>query len=276
MNHYDVDVISKAETTLDKYEIAFVLDSTGSMADANKMPNLKSSVDSALAGLLNSSGVNASNSKVAIVPFNTQVRLSPATMGNLTSLGLAQYGGGSCVIDRNQAYASPADPAQSGNLPVALSGPPVRLFDHQGIPGPQHQYPAGAQLHPDPATRRQHQYHRRRAVGHGGAVAQPAADRRRPLRRYHGEEVHDRGHRRRQHRQPLDQQPGPDRRPHRAGLPERQGQGHHPLYGQGHRGQFGHAARLRLGSGQLLRPDLGLPAQRDNEQHLQVDQTGPV
>ncbi len=127
MEHYDLNVTSKAETTLDKYEIAFVLDSTGSMADANKMPNLKSSVDSALKSLLNSAGVNASDSRVAIVPFNTQVRLSATTMANLTSLGLAQYGGGSCVIDRSQSFDVTADPAQNGN---ANSLYPVRPCDY--------------------------------------------------------------------------------------------------------------------------------------------------
>ncbi len=127
MDHYDLDVVSKAQTTLDKFEIAFVLDSTGSMADANKMPNLKSSVDSALKSLLNSSGVNVSDSRVAIVPFNTQVRLSPATMSSLTSLGLADYSPGSCVIDRSQAYDVTADAAQSGNFQSLY---PVRPCDY--------------------------------------------------------------------------------------------------------------------------------------------------
>ena len=115
MNEYDLDITSKAQTTLDKFEIAFVLDSTGSMADANKMVNLKTSVDGALSSLLNSAGVNASGSKVAIVPFNTQVRLNATTLGNMTSLGLAQNGGGNCVVDRSQSYDVTADPAQSGN-----------------------------------------------------------------------------------------------------------------------------------------------------------------
>ncbi len=126
-DHFDLDVTSKATTSLDKYEIAFVLDSTGSMADANKMPNLKVAVSSAMSTLLNSAGVNASGSKVAIVPFNTQVRLNATTMANLTSLQLADYGGGSCVIDRSQPYDVTADPAQKNNTPSLY---PVRPCDY--------------------------------------------------------------------------------------------------------------------------------------------------
>ena len=99
---YPVTVVSEAKTALDVFEIAMVLDSTGSMADADKMPNLKTSVDSALAGLLDETGKNASGSKVAIVPFNTQVRLANGDLSSLQNLGLSSGGGGNCVVDRNQ------------------------------------------------------------------------------------------------------------------------------------------------------------------------------
>lgn len=79
IDHYNVKVLAKAESQMQTSEIALVLDSTGSMADSNKMTNLKSSVDSVLASLLNSSGVNVSNTKVAIVPFNTQVKIAQGT-----------------------------------------------------------------------------------------------------------------------------------------------------------------------------------------------------
>ena len=100
---YPVTVKSNAMTELATYEIAFVLDTTGSMAQAGKMPNLKSSVDSALASLVNSSGTNISGSKVAIVPFNTQVRLSATTISTMHSLGILQGWSGSCVTDRDHA-----------------------------------------------------------------------------------------------------------------------------------------------------------------------------
>ena len=87
MDHVDIAVVSKAQSTMSKSEIAFVLDSTGSMGlDANGNPSsnnrmtaLQASVDSVLSSILNSSGVNVSGTKVAIVPFNTQVKIKADT-----------------------------------------------------------------------------------------------------------------------------------------------------------------------------------------------------
>lgn len=76
MDEVPVAVIAKAQSQMQKSEIALVLDSTGSMANDNKMVNLKSSVDSVLASLL-VGGINVSGTKVAVVPFNTQVKLTP-------------------------------------------------------------------------------------------------------------------------------------------------------------------------------------------------------
>lgn len=78
MDHFDVEVVAKAQSQMMKSEIALVLDSTGSMASANKMTNLKTSVDNVLSSLL-VNGSNVSGTKVAIVPFNTQVRLTAGT-----------------------------------------------------------------------------------------------------------------------------------------------------------------------------------------------------
>jgi Flp pilus assembly protein TadG len=78
IDSFDLNIVSKAQSQMQKSEIALVLDSTGSMASANKMTNLKTSVDNVLASLL-VGGQNVSKTKVAIVPFNTQVRL---TAGN--------------------------------------------------------------------------------------------------------------------------------------------------------------------------------------------------
>ena len=87
LDHYSVNVVSKAESQLQTSEIAFVLDTTGSMADANKMTNLKSSVDSVLAGMINSSGVNTTGTKVAVVPFNTQVKIAAGTAFDYVDYG---------------------------------------------------------------------------------------------------------------------------------------------------------------------------------------------
>ncbi|WAC49293.1 pilus assembly protein [Asticcacaulis sp. SL142] len=70
-----VTVVAKAQSQMRKSEIAFVLDVTGSMSsDSTRIANLKSSMDSVLKSLL-TDGVNASETKVAIVPFNPQVRV---------------------------------------------------------------------------------------------------------------------------------------------------------------------------------------------------------
>lgn len=111
---YPVTVVSQAETSMEVYEIAFVLDTTGSMAQANKMPNLKSSVDSALDTLLVGSK-NLSGSKVAIVPFNTQVRVSNATRQTMANLGLT-IGTGQCIEDRAKPYDTTANAAQGGTF----------------------------------------------------------------------------------------------------------------------------------------------------------------
>ncbi|OYW77320.1 MAG: hypothetical protein B7Z26_10390, partial [Asticcacaulis sp. 32-58-5] len=74
-----VTVVAKAQSQMRKSEIAFVLDVTGSMSsDPSRITNLKSSMDSVLKSLL-TDGVNASETKVAIVPFNPQVRIEKGT-----------------------------------------------------------------------------------------------------------------------------------------------------------------------------------------------------
>jgi Mg-chelatase subunit ChlD len=75
MSNLSLQTLSKSDATIRNTEIAFVLDSTGSMANDARMTNLKSSVDSMLLALLDAAGANSSNTKVAIVPFDTQVKI---------------------------------------------------------------------------------------------------------------------------------------------------------------------------------------------------------
>ncbi len=76
---------AKAGVSINRAEIAFVLDNTGSMADDNKMTLLKSSLDTTLASLLDSNGNNTGGTKVALVPFDTQVALNNvASMASYT------------------------------------------------------------------------------------------------------------------------------------------------------------------------------------------------
>lgn len=74
-----INAVAKAGVTINAAEIVFVLDNTGSMAQNNKMTTLKTSLDSVLATLVDPvTGQNLGTTKVALVPFDTQVSLSDA------------------------------------------------------------------------------------------------------------------------------------------------------------------------------------------------------
>ena len=68
-------VASAAQSEVNPFELALVLDVTGSMNSSSKLTNLKSSVTSVLNSLLDANGQNSSKVKVGVVPFNTQVRM---------------------------------------------------------------------------------------------------------------------------------------------------------------------------------------------------------
>jgi Mg-chelatase subunit ChlD len=70
-------------------EVVFVLDTTASMSQNNRMTNLKSAVDGVLSSMLNSSGQNVNNIKVGIVPFNVQVKVPPSVNYNWVNWGTA-------------------------------------------------------------------------------------------------------------------------------------------------------------------------------------------
>ena len=83
INTVDISATAKAGVSINSAEIAFVLDNTGSMAQNNKMASLKTSLDGVLASLLDSNGNNYGATKVALVPFDTQVALdNVASMGS--------------------------------------------------------------------------------------------------------------------------------------------------------------------------------------------------
>jgi len=74
-----ISAVAKAGVTINTAEIVFVLDNTGSMAQNNKMSTLKTSLDNVLATLVDPvTGKNLGTTKVALVPFDTQVALSEA------------------------------------------------------------------------------------------------------------------------------------------------------------------------------------------------------
>lgn len=102
-----IDALAKAGVSTSTAEIAFVLDNTGSMSSGSKMDYLKSSLDSTLASLLDSTGKNVGNTKVALVPFDTQVALNDVAnmtgyAGEFTTVtptySCSNYSSGQCQI----------------------------------------------------------------------------------------------------------------------------------------------------------------------------------
>ncbi|MGA9658170.1 MAG: pilus assembly protein TadG-related protein [Asticcacaulis sp.] len=82
----NISVVANAGISLNSAEIAFVLDNTGSMAQNNKMTALKTSLTNTLNSLLDSNGNNTGRTKVALVPFDTQVALDNVS-------GMSDYAG---------------------------------------------------------------------------------------------------------------------------------------------------------------------------------------
>jgi Flp pilus assembly protein TadG len=75
-NTVQVGTASEGKYDIRKLEIALVLDNTGSMAWSNKMPALKTAATNLLNSLEATAAASGPDSiKVAIVPFDTQVRL---------------------------------------------------------------------------------------------------------------------------------------------------------------------------------------------------------
>ncbi len=98
MKTVNINAVAKAGVSINRAEIAFVLDNTGSMADNSKMTQLKSSLDATLASLLDSNGNNSGNTKVALVPFDTQVALSNvSSMANYTGNYVSVSQGWTCA-----------------------------------------------------------------------------------------------------------------------------------------------------------------------------------
>jgi len=91
-DEFDISVQSSATTANLKTEIALVLDITGSMNSDGRLTYLKSAVDGLLQSLTNEDIEIENRAKVALIPFNTQTRLSPAR-----GLGTINYGTTSLV-----------------------------------------------------------------------------------------------------------------------------------------------------------------------------------
>lgn len=105
-NEFVINVSSSGVTNSSGTEVVFVLDTTASMNDNNKIVSLRTSVNNILDSLLNSAGENVSEIKVGIVPFNTQVRIEPSINDSYVNYGKAD-GYQSCSSDGTNNGAWP-------------------------------------------------------------------------------------------------------------------------------------------------------------------------
>ncbi len=87
IDKFDIKTSSGATAAMGPNEIVFVLDTTGSMAQNNRMVNLKAAVKNVLSQLQPQSANG--NVKVGIVPFNTMVKMQPSTSYNNVNYGSA-------------------------------------------------------------------------------------------------------------------------------------------------------------------------------------------
>ena len=116
--------VSLVRNERQKIEIALVLDNTGSMAQAGKMPALKAAVDD-LITKLQAKVVAPDDIKLSIVPFNTEVKVDTAYAPSAwlrwdVTLENANFGWGAqppapatwqgCISDRDQPHDTTAVP----------------------------------------------------------------------------------------------------------------------------------------------------------------------
>lgn len=90
-----------------KIEVTLVLDNTGSMAWSGKMDALKQAARSFVDDI-SAKAKSPGDVKVSIVPFSTQVRVSPSRAGE-SWLANAPYGWTGCISDRDQPKDVVAD-----------------------------------------------------------------------------------------------------------------------------------------------------------------------
>lgn len=89
MQYYNISATAAVKTSSQGAEIVFVLDTTASMSQNNRMTNLKTAVTGILNNMLDASGANYNSIKVGIVPFHTQVKTTPSTGYNWVDWGTA-------------------------------------------------------------------------------------------------------------------------------------------------------------------------------------------
>lgn len=127
-------VSSTAQSEINPFELAFVLDVTGSMNDNSKLTNLKSSVTSVLNSLLDANGQNSSKVKVGVVPFNTQVRMPTSATNayvDYTKCSTTENkvtGRYYACLAAYQVYNAICNDAKSSNKSSCLSNAASKMF----------------------------------------------------------------------------------------------------------------------------------------------------
>jgi Flp pilus assembly protein TadG len=143
----NIDVSSTVKWGNARLRVALVLDNTGSMADANKMPNLKTAAKNLLTQLRNAASQNG-DVYVSIVPFAEDVNVDPVnytqswirwdlwdeingtcSQSSYATKNSCQGNGktwtpknhntwNGCVTDRDQNYDTTNTPPAAGNQPT--------------------------------------------------------------------------------------------------------------------------------------------------------------
>jgi len=129
-------VSSVAQSEVNPFELALVLDVTGSMNQSSKLTNLKSSVTSVLNSLLDANGKNSSDVKVGVVPFNTQVRMKTDTTYSFVDYTKCSTSEGSAKVTNfyyacqtaYRVYSSVCNDASSANLSSCLSKAKSKMY----------------------------------------------------------------------------------------------------------------------------------------------------
>ncbi len=100
-----------------KLEVALALDNTGSMSSSSKMTELKKAAKTLL-DTLEKAAKKPEDVKVAIIPFDTTVRLNqtPATAANWVKFDnpIEKFLWNGCVEDRDQPYDTNDTTADAG------------------------------------------------------------------------------------------------------------------------------------------------------------------
>ena len=127
-------VSSTAQSEVNPFELALVLDVTGSMNQSSKLTNLKSSVTSVLNSLLDANGQNSSKVKVGVVPFNTQVHMPTSATNAYVDYTKCSTTEGSvknlyyACLAAYQVYNAICDTAKSSNKATCQSTSTSKMY----------------------------------------------------------------------------------------------------------------------------------------------------